>query len=141
MEPEAVAGNIRAKIAAGRLPAPPDPPEKRWPGPGEATVSPATGATSRSRATQIEYEVDPPGQPNDTVSRAVPDGLVRSASPRHTLAGGVSSLYPMAPPLRCRRWHGRCVYCRKPIAPEDSKVTIQGETYHAGCWERKSRRR
>ena len=33
-----------------------------------------------------------------------------------------------------------CVYCRKPIAPEDSKVTVQGETYHAACWERKSRR-
>jgi hypothetical protein len=34
-----------------------------------------------------------------------------------------------------------CFYCRKPIAPEHSKVTVQGEAYHADCWERKILRR
>ena len=30
-----------------------------------------------------------------------------------------------------------CVWCHKPIAPNDNKVRIQGDTYHSACWDRK----
>jgi hypothetical protein len=113
MEPEALAGKIRAKIAAGRLPPPPDPPERVWAGRGEGRTcdgcdEPISGTQIEYEpvtSTQIEYEVDPTGESNDTVSRALSGGLVRSARPGPSQTGGVSPLFPMAHALRFRRWH------------------------------------
>ena len=34
-----------------------------------------------------------------------------------------------------------CLFCGKLIRPADSKVTVQGTTYHSRCWERKTRGR
>jgi hypothetical protein len=59
VEPEALAGKIRAKIAAGRLPAPPDPPESVWAGKGNGLT--CDGCDEPITRTQIEYEFDPPG--------------------------------------------------------------------------------
>jgi hypothetical protein len=59
MGQDALAGKIRAKIAAGRLPHPPDPPERVWAGRGDGRI--CDGCDQPITRTQIEYEVDPPG--------------------------------------------------------------------------------
>ena len=32
-----------------------------------------------------------------------------------------------------------CALCRTPILPTANKMTINGASYHAGCWDRKVR--
>lgn len=34
---------------------------------------------------------------------------------------------------------GPCALCHEPILETVDKTTIQGETYHAHCWDRKAR--
>jgi hypothetical protein len=33
----------------------------------------------------------------------------------------------------------RCALCRTVIAPTSAKRVVDGEAYHAGCWDRKVR--
>jgi hypothetical protein len=33
----------------------------------------------------------------------------------------------------------RCAFCRTLIAPTSPKLVVEGESYHAGCWDRKAR--
>jgi hypothetical protein len=32
-----------------------------------------------------------------------------------------------------------CAFCRTPILPTAGKTTVQGVSYHAGCWDRTAR--
>jgi len=34
-----------------------------------------------------------------------------------------------------------CVVCNQPIRPEDNRVTVQAQHYHARCYERREAKR
>jgi hypothetical protein len=121
MKPD-VASSIRARIAAGRLPLPANPPGKMWVGPGN--LRPCDGCDQPITDAEMEYETDLPTGQTIRFHRPCFEAWQTEGAGARTFRGMLV-----------------CAYCGKPIEPTESKVTVEGEVYHGICWERKSRRR
>jgi hypothetical protein len=77
----------------------------------------------------------------ETERRRVTEAIERTARSMLLRLGGP----PPDPSIRPTRRRSRelpvtrCAVCRTQIAPTSLKRVVNGESYHAGCWDRKVR--